>query len=263
MTNSRIIKARQAYNQKDKSASIAVHSPSNIEKSLHEPHNRGFDLPEIILGGQDGLVNVLGIVLGVAAAANDVRIVVAAGLAAAFAESIAMAGVAYTSTRSQADYYQSEKERERWEIENLPDHEKEEVRQIYKKRGFEGELLEAIVKKITSNKEVWLDLMMSEELKIEPIGKDKAVKAAFIVGLSAIVGSLIPLLPFFVLPLRQSIIVAVVLTAVTLVIVGYYKAKVTVGKPMRSAVEMLVIGMVSAAIGYFVGLIFKVPVLPA
>ena len=108
-------------------------------------------LAEVILGGQDGLVNVLGVILGVAAATQDARIVIAAGLAATFAESISMGAVAYTSTLANDDLYLSEREREYRHIHLAPDVEIEEIRDIYRRKGFEGETLEKIVEVITSN----------------------------------------------------------------------------------------------------------------
>src|SRR3990170_8279611 len=95
-----------------------------------EPHAK-LSLSDIILGGQDGLVNVLGVVLGVAAASSDPRIVVAGGLAAMFAESISMGAVAYTSTLAEHDHYRAEVERERREIRQMPQAEKQEVRDIF------------------------------------------------------------------------------------------------------------------------------------
>src|SRR5512145_3098228 len=99
-------------------------------------HNSASSLSDIILGGQDGLVNVLGVILGVAAATNDPRIVLVAGLAATFAESVSMGAVAYTSTLADADFYESERAREYRHIENVPHLEREEIRKIYEKKGF-------------------------------------------------------------------------------------------------------------------------------
>jgi len=233
----------------------------NKIKFLHEPH-RSFSLSDVILGGQDGLVNVLGVILGVAAASGDARIVIAAGMAATFAESISMGAVAYTSTVAESEHYERELEREKWEIENRSEDEIEEVRQIYKKRGFEGKLLEDVVRQITSDKEVWLEVMMGEELKLEPVAKNQAIKSAVIVGISAFIGSLVPLFPFFIVNIGTGINVSLVLSAITLFLVGVYKAKVTVGKWYKSGMELTVIGIVSALFGYFVGLLFKAPVVP-
>ena len=219
-------------------------------------------LSDIILGGQDGLVNVLGVILGVAAASSDQRIVIAAGLAATFAESISMGAVAYTSKLAEHDLYHSEREREHRHIHIAPDVEIEEIRDIYRKKGFDGETLEKIVEVITSNPDVWVNVMMAEEFQMTAPEKSKSLRSALLVGFSALIGSLIPMFPFFFLNVTLSIWLAVVVAALTLFVVGVYKARVTVGKPFRSGLEMAIIGTVSALAGYVVGLIFKVPTVP-
>ncbi len=224
-----------------------------------ESHKLDFKLEDIILGGQDGLVNVLGVILGVAAASGDTRLVVAAGLSATFAESISMAAVAYTNQNSKADHYQSELNRETREIEEIPGAEVEEVREIYVRRGFEGELLKEVVAKIVSDRRVWLEVMMGEELGLVEIKREKILSSSLLVGLSAIVGSLIPLLPFFFFPISSSIGFSLILSILALLVLGAYKAKETVGRPLKSGVEMAAIGTVSALTGYLVGLIFKAP----
>jgi VIT1/CCC1 family predicted Fe2+/Mn2+ transporter len=228
----------------------------------HDPHHGEFRLSEVILGGQDGLVNTLGVILGVAAATSDVRIVIAAGLAATFAESISMGAVAYTSTLAKNDLYHSEREREYRHIHLAPDVEVEEIRDIYRKKGFDGETLDKIVEVITSNPDVWVNVMMSEEFQLTPPEKTKAFNSAMLVGFSALAGSFIPLFPFFFLTVNLSIILSIIIAALTLFGVGVYKARVTVGKPFRSGMEMALIGTLSALAGYVVGWLFKVPTVP-
>ncbi|MFC2143392.1 VIT1/CCC1 transporter family protein [Candidatus Aenigmatarchaeota archaeon] len=217
---------------------------------------RGVTLRDMILGGQDGLVNVLGIILGVAAATVDVRIVIIAGLVATFAESISMAAVAYTSTKAQKDFYKSELHRERTEMEEVPHFEKREIREIYHQKGFRGKLLSQVVNKITSNKRVWLETMMHEELHLFPDDYDKPLRSAVLVGISAILGSLVPLIPFFVgIPVFMSMIASVVLSIIVLFGVGYAKAKLTIGSAGKSGIEMALVGILSAIAGYVVGTI--------
>src|SRR5512147_3192929 len=182
----------------------------------HDPHRRGSRLSDIILGGQDGLVNVLGVILGVAAATQDTRIIIAAGLAATFAESISMGAVAYTSTLANDDLYLSEREREYRHIHLAPEVEIEEIRDIYRSKGFEGETLEKIVDVITSNPDVWVNVMMSEEFQMTPPEKSNALVSALIVGFSALAGSLIPLFPFFFLNVNLSIGISIITAALTL-----------------------------------------------
>ena len=228
----------------------------------HDPHHGEFRLSDVILGGQDGLVNVLGVILGVAAATSDTRIVIAAGLAATFAESISMGAVAYTSTLAENDLYHSEREREYRHIHLAPDVEIEEIRDIYRKKGFDGETLEKIVEVITSNHDVWVNVMMSEEFQLTPPEKSRAFNSAMLVGFSALIGSFIPLFPFFFWTVRLSIWLSIIVAALTLFFVGVYKARVTVGKPFRSGMEMAIIGTLSALAGYVVGWFFKVPPVP-
>lgn len=225
----------------------------------HDPHHNDSRLSEIILGGQDGLVNVLGVILGVAAATSDSRIVIAAGLAATFAESVSMGAVAYTSTLAENDLYHSEREREYRHIHLAPDVEIHEIREIYLKKGFEGETLDKIVEVITANPDVWVQVMMSEEFQMTPPVRSQALVSGLVVGLAALVGSLIPLTPFFFLDVGLGIGVSLAVAALTLFVVGAYKACVTVGRPLKSGLQMALIGTLSALVGYAVGLIFRVP----
>ena len=143
------------------------------------------NIRDFILGFQDGLVNTLGLVLGVASAVKSANIILISGLAAAFAESISMAAVAYTSSKAAHDFYESQLEMEKKEIEEIPHMELEEIREIYYKKGFRGRQLEGIVKKITSNNQLWLETMMAEELKLFPEDYNRPVRSGVIVGASA------------------------------------------------------------------------------
>jgi vacuolar iron transporter family protein len=231
----------------------------DMEKHLADEHGgSGSWLREFILGWQDGLVNVLGIILGVAAATNDARIVIIAGLAATFAESVSMAAVAYTSTKAQRDYYFSQLEKEKDWIKNRPNDERAEVFEVYYRKGFRGKLLDGIVKKITSNHKTWLDFMMTEELGLEKVSKDKPLRDGVLVGVSAVLGSLIPLVPFFVLPVLPAMWGAVGISLISLFAVGAYKAFKTVGSPLREGVELMVVGGLAAGVGYGVGAVLGV-----
>ena len=227
-----------------------------------DPHRRESSLSDFILGAQDGLVNVLGVILGIAAATNDARIVLVAGLATTFAESISMGAVAFTTTLADADLYQSEREREYRHIEEIPNLEKQEIRDIYMEKGFDGKLLDHIVETVTANQDVWVAVMMAEEHQLSPIDRKQAWKAAWVVGFSAIIGSLVPLAPFLFLPVGTSMCVSVIVTAFVLFAFGHYKVRITVGRPMRSGLEMTIIGTVSALAGYAIGALLKVPTVP-
>jgi len=227
-----------------------------------EPHKTGYgtNMRDFILGGQDGLVNVLAVILGVATATNDIRIILIAGLAATFGESISMAAVAYTSTKAEEDFYKSELEREKREMKEMPEEERREIHDIYHKKGFKGNLLNAIVNKITSDEKVWLETMMTEELHLYKEEHKSAAKSAAIVGFAAILGSLIPLIPFLFYGVQDGIIASMLISTFFLFLVGAVKAKITIGSWVKSGIELAVIGMAAALVGFIIGSILGVTV---
>ncbi len=219
----------------------------------------GAHLRHIILGGQDGLVNVLGLTLGVAAATASRNVVVVAGLAATLAESVAMGGVAYTAALADRDYYRKELERERREVEEMPDEERAEVRLIFQRKGLRGEVLDRVVEQITADKEVWVQVMMRDELQLEPKGDNrKLLSDALLVGVSTIVGSLLPLIPYLLFPVSSALWASILVSGVTLFAVGAYKARTLVGDWRASGLQMLAIGLASALFGYLVGRLLKI-----
>ncbi|MFH1209696.1 MAG: VIT1/CCC1 transporter family protein [archaeon] len=224
-----------------------------LKKRIEEQHKKALSLfREFILGGQDGLVNVLGIILGMAIATNDHKIVIIAGLAATFAESVSMGAVAYTSTKAEIDYYQSEEKREKDEIKDMPNLEKKEIYDIYYKKGFRGKLLDQITKHIISDKKRWLDIMMKEELELSK-NFTNPFKAAIIVFIASIIGSFIPLTSFFFLPINIAIIVSLIISAIALFITGAIEGKMTVGSWFKKGLQLMLIGMAAAFVGFIVG----------
>lgn len=224
----------------------------------YEKHQAENWLRDVILGGQDGLVNVLGIVLGVSAASGNNQILIAASLAAAFAEAVSMGAVAYTSTLAQRDHYLKEYKREKHEVETIPEIEREEIRQIYQRKGFSGELLEKAVATISGDKDTWIKTMMDEELGLSPIDASRVLRTSIIVGLAAVVGALVPIIPFIVLSRGLAIPTALVLSTVALFGIGVYEAKTFVGVWWKKGLQMAAIGMGAAAVGYFIGKLFQV-----
>ena len=225
------------------------------EATSSERHARAGALSDFILGAQDGLVNVLGVILGVAIASQDLRIILAGGLAATFAESISMGAVAYTSTLARRDHYRAEQANETREMKEVPEVERAEVREIFAEWGFEGKELDEVVGHIVSKPKAWLEIMMAHELKLAPVEDAAPLRSAFVVGVSAIVGSAVPLVPFLMpgLSILQAIYVATAVSGVVLFGIGAYKARATVGSPGKSGVEMAVIGIASAMAGFLIG----------
>jgi predicted membrane protein (TIGR00267 family) len=211
----------------------------------------------VILGGQDGLVNILGIILGVIAGGGSNTVLLAAGFAAAITESISMGAVGYTSSIAERDYYDAEKAREAAEIATVPEAERQEIRDIYGSKGFTGELLDGVVDTITANRETWLTTMMDEELHLQPVQTRDILRAAVVITIATLIGHMIPLIPFVVLPRTQALVLAIVLSGLALFGVGVYSAVTLVGDWRKSGLRMLAIGLGAAAIGFLVGRLFN------
>ncbi len=222
----------------------------------HEPHSTNNSLRDVILGGQDGLVNMLGIALGVVAAGGSNHVLVVTGIAAAITESISMGAVAYTSFGSDRDFYVAQTKREQNEISSQPEEEREEIREIYAAKGFAGQLLEDVVSTITANRETWVSTMMDEELHLQPVQEQSLLRSAVIVTVATLIGHMIPLVPFMVVTRTPAIIAAVALSAVTLFGVGVYSAVSLIGDWRKSGLQMAAIGLGAAALGFLIGRLF-------
>lgn len=221
-----------------------------------EPHGQGNQLGDFILGWQDGLVNVLGITLGLAAAGQPVHILFLGGLAATFAEAVSMGAVAYTSMMARHDNYLAERAREEREMRDVPDTERAEVRQVFHDWGYSAQDSDALAAKISENPKAWLEFMMAHELKLQPIEKSAVRRSAVLVFFATLIGSLIPLAPVLVLNnSRIGSIWALVVSAGALFGIGWYGARLTVGSPGRSGLQLAVIGLLAGLAGFAVGIL--------
>ena len=241
-------------------------SPST--SSMHEHHedslhkNVGFFskyehyLGEFVYGGIDGCVTTFAVVAGSVGAGLESAIIIVLGFANLLADGFAMSVGAYLSTKSEIDNYNKHKQIEYWEIDNLPDVERQEIREIYQAKGFEGELLEKVVEVITSDKDRWVNVMMKEELEMI-----EEQKSPFMMGLvtyaSFLAIGLIPLLIYVVdyfSPLGQNLfLLSSILTAGGFIIVGWLKTYVTETPHWKGVLETLLLGAIAALVSYFVG----------
>ncbi|HWP64074.1 MAG TPA: VIT1/CCC1 transporter family protein [Candidatus Binatia bacterium] len=216
-------------------------------------------LRDVILGGQDGLVNVLGLVLGMAAATGDSRLVLTAGLAALMAESIAMAGVAYTSTGAERAWLARQSERFRTlAVRRALD------RRRAREEALHGEhwpvpVIEIAGRIADEEGAAWLAELEAARRTLAPVREARPAVAALVVGLSTATGSAVPLLPFVVLPPAPAAWVALAAGGVVLFAAGAVRARTVGGGVARAGAEMVLIGLASAAAGYLIGLVLRAP----
>ncbi len=213
-------------------------------------------LYDVILGGQDGLVNILGIILGVIAGSGSNTVLLATGFAAAITESISMGAVGYTSALSQRDFYRAQRAREEVHISEDPEAERQDIRDLYAQMGFSGELLEGVVETITANRDVWISTIMNQELHLQRVETPSILRSAVVITIATLIGHLIPLLPFLWLARTPAVITALVLAALVLFGVGVYSALTLVGDWRKDGARMVAIGLGAAGVGFAVGHLF-------
>ncbi len=214
---------------------------------------RGKFLRDLVLGLNDGMVASFAVTSGVSAAATTSVVVIVAGLAESVGGALSMGLAAFASAKAEQEFYRSEMEREEEEIRRWPEEEREERRQIYREKGFEGALLEQVVNHITADRERWKNVMMREELGFAPETFVSPALAGFRVGVSYLVGALTPVLPYFILPPRPGVIWSALVALIALLAVGAGKAILTRRPVIRSALEAAIIGSIAAAATYVVG----------
>jgi VIT1/CCC1 family predicted Fe2+/Mn2+ transporter len=216
-------------------------------------------LRDVILGGQDGLVNVLGLSLGLAAATGDARVILTAGIAAAMAESIAMAGVAFTASGAEGSWARLVGERSRGEMAGRAGVRAAGIGSALRADGWPDDRVAVVGAVLAAERDGWLAEVDDLRAALAPVRERHPARAAAIVGVSTLVGSSIPLAPFVVLPVEIAVAVSLVVGASVLAIVGGLRARAVGGRPLRPALEMVAIGLLSALAGFAIGILLRAP----
>ncbi len=208
-----------------------------------------------IYGGIDGAVTTFAVVSGVAGAELSPVIILILGFANLVADGFSMAASNFLGTRAELDDYRRLEKIEYRHIEQFPEGEREEIRQIYKEKGFDGEDLERAVKLITSDNERWVKTMLAEEYGL-PSEIRSPIKAALATFIAFCVCGLVPLVPYL-FSITNSFAVACVATGVTFFLIGSVKSRWSTSSWLRSAMETLLVGAVAASMAYAVGVLLK------
>ncbi len=215
-------------------------------------------LRDVILGGQDGLVNVLGLTLGMAAATGDARVILTAGLAAMMAESIAMAGVAYTAGGAERDWMRGRGMALDAELDARSDLNLDDaLRRL--PSATEPATMDVLREAVRRERDLRHLQVARQRLETAPIRDRRPVLAAVLVGLSTVAGSAIPLLPFVALPVATAAPFALLLGGLALFLAGVVRARVTGANALRAGTVMAAIGLLSAAAGYAIGILLRTP----
>jgi len=213
---------------------------------------------DFIYGSIDGAVTTFAIVAGVVGASLSPGIILILGFANLFADGFSMAAANYQASKARNEYIEMKRKQEEWEIENLAEQETEEIREIYRKKGFKDELLEEVVRIITSRRKVWIDTMMKEELGLIEDEKNPIDSSiSTFVGFNLI--GLIPLLPFLIFivmgidPNSEAFIYSTIFVVSAFFLVGAIKGKIVKKSKIKSGFYTLIIGGTAAMVAYLIG----------
>lgn len=213
---------------------------------------------DFIYGSIDGAVTTFAIVAGVVGASLSPGIILILGFANLFADGFSMAAANYQASKARNEYIEMKRKQEEWEIDNLEEQEKEEIREIYTKKGFKDELLEEIVRIITSRRKVWVDTMMKEELGlIEDDKRPLDSSISTFVGFNLI--GLIPLIPFLIFITigidanSDAFTYSIMFVVSAFFLVGMIKGKIVKKSKIKSGLYTLIIGGVAALVAYLIG----------
>lgn len=218
-------------------------------------------IAEFVYGGIDGAITTFAVVAGATGANLDISVVIILGFANLVADGFSMSVGNYFSTKAERDSYDRHKEVEYWEIEHLREKEVDEIRDIYRKKGFTGDLLEQVVEVITKDKDVWVDTMMKEELEITKDDKTP-FKTASVTFISFFAIGIIPLLAYvcagiFHLNIHHLFLYSCILTACGLILVGALKSVVTEKNKFFGIIETVFLGGIAALLSYYVGAVLE------
>lgn len=218
----------------------------------HEQHLKSSDtIRDIVIGMSDGLTVPFALAAGLSGAVDHSGIVVTAGIAEIVAGSIAMGLGGFLAGRTEVDHYNSELKREYDEIERVPEQEKLEVKEVFADFGLSPALQDQIADEMAKDKDKWVEFMMRYELGLEKPHANRATQSAITIGVSYIIGGIIPLSPYF---FEKNSITALyyscLITMVCLFVFGYFKSKVTGQPAFAGAIKVLFIGALAAAAAF-------------
>ncbi len=256
----RIDKARNAFTKRDKVAAAHIHHTSQ-GAALEEHGGEGAQyVGDIIYGGLDGIITTFAIVSGVAGAQLESGIILVLGLANLIADDFSMAAGAYLSLKSEQAYYDKEKERELWEVENFPEGEKQEMHQIYLQQGYTPEEAAQLVDIKSRDPKRWVDAMMIDELRMTRDDR-KPMLSGLTTFISFIIAGSVPLLIYLVglvhVDVPSSFEISILLSALALFGLGTARVRITLQNPFQSGFEMLVVGGLASGVAYAVGALLR------
>lgn len=226
------------------------HKPRDIAKRLRRGPKVSY-LRDWIYGGIDGTVTTFAIMAGVVGANLSPAVVVILGVANLLADGFSMAAGNFTGTKAERDEYEQLRRMEERHIELAPEGEREEIRQIFRAKGFEGEALDTVVKVLTKHRSSWIETMMREEYGMPAVVRSP-IHAALNTFVAFVLCGSVPLLPYLA-GLDNPEVPSAIMTAATFFAIGSFRSRWSPKPWWLAGLETLVIGVLAASVAYVVG----------
>lgn len=227
---------------------LAEHQKQRLSNDI------GTYIHDIVYGGVDGIVTTFAVVSGAIGAGFDIKVIIVLGIANLIGDGTSMGLGSYLSVKSEIDHYKREEKQEYEEIKTMPEIETAEVREIYRKKGFTGSLLDQVVKVITSDDKRWVDTMMREELELQYDPEDKPWLHGLSTFGSFCLFGFIPLIPFvFGIDHDIQFTSSIIGTLAALIALASLRFLITKERGFRGIIEITFVGTVCAAIAYGIG----------
>ncbi len=212
---------------------------------------------DVVIGMADGLTVPFALAAGLSAAVSRTDLIVTAGAAEIAAGAIAMGLGGYLAARSDEEHYRSEEARERQEIVDLTEREREEVREVFRGYGMAGAPLEAATEAIAADPKRWVDFMMRFELGMERPDPRRAPISAFTIAVAYAAGGMVPLTPYIAVhTVKEALPLSVAFTAVALVVFGAVKGRLTGAGMLKASLQTLLVGGLAAGAAFFLASLF-------
>ncbi|MDO9622737.1 MAG: VIT1/CCC1 transporter family protein [Pseudomonas sp.] len=233
------------------------HQPDAIEKRLNQKH-RPQTISDAVLGGIDGCVTTFAIVAGAVGAGFSASVALIMGFANLFADGFSMAVSNYEAIKAQREVREQARRMEEEHIDRVPDGELEEIRQVFYRKGFSGEILEAIVTTISRDRQLWVETMLIEEHGLQTVELQPARSAAVTFTAFLIAGA-IPLLPllFSSLGIQRQFMLSTALAAAVFFSIGMLKSLVFAKPVLRAGLGTLLTGGAAASLAYLTGYLLR------
>jgi len=233
------------------------HQPVRIRERIQA--GDGGHLGDAMLGAIDGAITSFAVVAGAVGGGFGSLVIVILGFASLLADGFSMAVSNYLGTKSDAESADRAQREERRHIDEIPQGQREELRQIFADKGFSGETLECIVDAIAGDPDLWAKTVVQEELGLHPGANASPLHAGGATFLAFLIAGLIPLFPFVVPMLSPQVAfgISIGATSIAFLAIGMIKGRVLEQPMLRSGLETLLIGGGAAALAYGVGALLR------